>query len=422
MHYECSELPSGTKVFTVPMKDRRSATVAIWVRTGSRYESQKLAGISHFLEHMVFKGTRTRTAREIKESIEGSGGLLNAYTGEESTCYYAKVRAEDAGNAFGVLADMVAEPLLDPQEVEKERGVILEEIKMYRDQPSAYVQEMIGEVVWPAHPLGRPIAGEIESVSGIGDGDLKAYQALRYQPRNLVIGFSGNVGHRQALRWAREAFAGLRKPGIPGFESARSVKGARRPRLVPKKIGQIHFVMAFPGVSKHHHDRYLSQVLHVLLGANMSSRLFEEVREKRGLAYDIRTQVQFFEETGLFTVYGGVEKDKAKDAVRVVWEELRRIAREPVPGAELRRAKDYLLGQLDFVLEDTLEHALWLGEKVLYEEKLHEPEKIRKIVSCVSPAGIRRLARAMFTKRQMRMAVLGPKVDTIGRAVAALKG
>ena len=408
IQYQLSKLPNHLQVLTIPMRERDSASVAVWVRVGGRYEPKRFSGISHFLEHMLFKGTRRRTCREIKKEVEGVGGILNAFTGEEATCYFAKLLSHKFPGALDVLSDMVREATLPLKEFEKERPVILEEIKMYHDQPSQYVHEIMGELLWPNQPLGRTLAGTVETVTAIKRKDIAEYKRRYYQPENILISVAGPVAHAEVLGLAQKYFPSKETGAESRFERARIRQRVPRYHFIEKETEQTHFVVAFHGFSKLDPRRYALGTLNILLGGNMSSRLFEEVRERRGLAYEIRSAVGHYLDTGSINVSAGVENRKALLAIGVILKELKRITRRPISKDELRRAKDYFISQFLLGLEDTLDHLLWVGEKVLYSEDLPDRDEIVDSIEKVTIEDIQEVAKAVFQTPQLNLALIGP--------------
>lgn len=408
IRYQLTQLPNHLQVLTVPMRERESAAVAVWVRVGGRHEPKRISGISHFLEHMLFKGTRRRSSRQIKKEVEGVGGMLNAFTAEEATCYFAKLPAQHFPRALDVLSDMVREAALSTKELERERPVILEEIKMYRDQPSQFVYELMGELLWPDQPLGRSLAGTAESVSSIRRQEMLNYKKKYYQPQNTLVSVSGPTSHSQVLELARKCFSS--QPGGPPsrFKIARVRQSRPRFHFVEKDTEQTHLVLGFHAFSKRDPRRYALGLLNILLGGNMSSRLFEEVREKRGLAYEIKSSVGHYQDTGSLTISAGTENRKAALTLAVVMKELKKLARKPVPEEELRRTKDYFMGQFLMGLEDTLDHMLWVGEKVLYGEGLPDREEITRHIEKVSVQDIQKIARQIFQTPSLNLALIGP--------------
>ena len=415
-NYEFTTLENNLKVVTVPMRERDSAAVAVWVRTGGRYEPKGISGISHFLEHMLFKGTKRRTTRQIKEEIEGVGGMLNAFTGEEVTCYFAKLLTRHFPKAVDVLSDMTNNATLDSLETAKERTVILEEIKMYMDLPSHYVHDLMGELLWPDQPLGRPVSGTPETVAGITRTQLAGYKRKFYHPKNILVTVSGPVDHIEIVEQVRQCFPQKAHDSSSKFPKAVSRQRGQRTHFVEKKTEQTHFVIGMHGLSRFHRDRYKLGLLNIILGANMSSRLFEEVREKRGLAYEIRSGVGFYHDTGSVTVSAGVEAKKAPQAVRVILRELGKQRRSGVSEGELRRAKDYFMSQLSMALEDTLEHLLWVGERAL-DGELPDREKIQREVESVSRRDLQELSRRLFVNHNLNFALIGPIPPKVQRRI-----
>lgn len=417
MKYILNRLPNGLRVITVPMKDRDSASVAIWVKAGARFETKKNSGVSHFLEHMLFKGTRKRNTRQIKEEIEGVGGVLNAFTGEESTCYFAKLLLEHFPKALDVLSDMINHASLPPSETEKERGVILEEIKMYKDLPSHHVHDLMGELMWPDQPLGRMISGTEETVSKLSRSEIIGYKKKHYHPANLIVSVSGSVTPEQVMeqtaRWFNE------KGSFQESVFERAVERQIRPRTVflEKQSEQTHLVIALRGLSRFHPDRYTLGLLNVILGSNMSSRLFEELREKRGLAYEIRSGASFYQDTGVVSISAGVEKTKAPKAIQVILRELEKFRQKPVTEGELRRAKDYFMSQLYLAIEDTLEHLLWAGERVLDGGELPNHDKIRRHIESVTSRDIQETAKKLFVNKGLNLALIGPLAEKVQKEI-----
>lgn len=408
MDYELNELSNGLKVVTVPMHERDSVAVAIWVRVGGRFESRKISGVSHFLEHMLFKGTPKRTTRQIKEEIEGVGGMLNAFTGEESTCYFAKLLKDHYPKALEVLADMVNHATLAPVELRKERTVILEEIKMYRDLPAHYVHDLMGEILWPDQALGRPLAGTDKTVSAITRQEMFGFKQRFYHPRNILVSVSGPVAHAEVMSRARDFFPAASSKPASIFSKARSRQSSPRCFFIEKSTEQTHFVIGMHAFSRNHPDRYKLGLLNVILGANMSSRLFEEVREKRGLAYEVKSGINFFQDTGSVAISAGVESKKTPMAIAVILRELAKIRKKGVHDGELRRAKDYFMSQLYMALEDTLDHLLWVGEKALYGGEMPDRAEIQKGIEAVTVRDVQEVARQLFKTARLNLSLIGP--------------
>ena len=361
---------------------------------------------------MLFKGTRKRTTRQIKEQIEGLGGQLNAYTGEESTCYFAKVMKQNFESTFDVLADMINHATLKSRELEKERTVILEEIKMYQDLPSQFVQEKINTLLWPDQPLGRPIAGTKKTVSGMSRKDLLDYKNRHYHPSEILVAVSGELSPFWVEKLAAQSFNGSKKK-VANYQKASTRQRKPQVAIWERKTEQTHFVVGLHAVSKNHSDRYLMGLLNVILGANMSSRLFEEVREKRGLAYEIRSQYCGYQDTGIFQITAGVETGKTIQAIRVILKELEKIASAPVKAKELERAKEYYWSRLQMTAEDTLDHMLWAGEYYLYRDHPPAWQEIQEKIWEATPEDVRRVAESMIKNNRLNLAAIGPLKEPV---------
>ncbi|MBI3323275.1 MAG: insulinase family protein [Candidatus Omnitrophica bacterium] len=374
--YHRTELPNGLRILSAPRPEAESVSIGFWMGVGGRYESARVGGISHFLEHLLFKGTRARSSRQIKEAIEGSGGSINAFTDEEFTCALAKVQPKNLDVAVEILSDMVRRPRMEPKEVERERSVVLEEIRMYRDLPTQFVQEMLNNLLWPNHPLGRDVAGTPESLRRIRRKDLVAFQRRFYAPRNIVVAACGRLSHRELV----EQVTRLWRSAPPGRRPVcqRAVQRQRKPRLrvQAKETEQTHFSLGFHAFPRDHPQVHALSLLNVVLGGNMSSRLFQRVREERGLAYEIGSQVKRFRDTGLFSVSAGVEHKHLAPCLRVVLKELARVRRERVSPKEFEQTAEYLTGQILFALEDTMEHMCWIGESEMLLGRVEPVEVI----------------------------------------------
>jgi len=417
MTYQLTTLDNGLRVLTVPMANRDSAAVAIWVKAGGRYESKKISGISHFLEHMMFKGTPTRNTRQIKEAIEGVGGVLNAFTGEEMTCYFAKLLKQYYPRALDVLSDMVLHSTVPADELAKERPVILEEIKMYRDVPSHHVHDLMGELLWPDQPLGRTLAGSPETVSRMTRADILKYKKDYYHNSNILVSVSGDVDHDEVLAKVADIYKTRQPKKSSVFIPAKSAQTQPRTHYYEKTTEQTHLVIGLHALSRTHPDRYKLGLLHVILGANMSSRLFEEVREKRGLAYEIKSGISGYQDTGAFTVSAGVETKKTVRAVALIMKELAKIKGSFVRPGELRRAKDYFMSQVSLGVEDTLDHLLWAGEKALCSGELPDKAEIRREIETTTPEDIQRVAQGIFRTGNLNLSLIGPVPENMQREI-----
>lgn len=406
--YRQSELPNGMRVITNRLEGRDSVGLAVWVKVGGRYEPGKISGISHFIEHMLFKGTKSRSTKKIKEDVEGVGGMFNAFTSEESTCYFVKIPKAYFEQAFDVLQDMTNHATLPPEEFKKEKTVILEEIKMYMDLPSQYVHELMSELLWPEQPLGRPIAGTIKTVSGLGRDDLLHYLGSYYHARNFMVAVCGEIDHDRIVALAEKYFGHHANKKGSQFKPTSINRSHKRFYFLQKDTEQTHFVVGFHGLPRNDRKRYQLALLNVILGGNMSSRLFEEVREKRGFAYEIKSSLSFFHDTGAITISAGVQPDKTPQALKVIMRELSKLKEKNVTSNELRRAKDFFMGQLLLGYEDTLDRVLWFGERVMYGGDIPTIEEIRRDVENVTADDLRALSQKFFETSKIHLSLIGP--------------
>ncbi|HQJ15776.1 MAG TPA: pitrilysin family protein [Candidatus Omnitrophota bacterium] len=406
--YRKTKLDNGVRLISCPMKDRKSLALGIWVSVGSRYEEPHSAGISHYLEHMVFKGTRNYTCRQIKESIEGVGGSFNGFTSEEVTCYFVKMPSRYLDRSLDILSDMVAQPLLRDEDIRKERTVILEEIKMYKDQPQSYVYELLDGLLWPDHPLGTSTLGSERTVGSIDRQALRSYRSRCYSPANIVVSAAGAFDHGSLAEKVRACLGGLTGGQVNRFLPARPSQKAPQVRILAKDTEQSHLVVGFHGLKRNDPMRYCLSLLHIVLGANSSSRLFNEVREKRGLAYEIGTHVKFMADTGVFIVHAGVDNTKVENTVRLVFDGLQEIRDGLVGADELKRAKEYYLGQLTLAMEDTMDQMLWIGETTTTLDTTFSLDDIVREVKKVTANDIRGAARLLLRPDRINFAMIGP--------------
>lgn len=409
--YKKTVLPNKLRVITHEMKDRDSASLGIWIAAGGRYENTKNKGVAHFLEHILFKGSKKYSCDAIKELIEGVGGSLNAFTSEEYTCYYAKIPAKHLNQTFDVLSDMVFAPLISKEDVNKERGVILEEIKMYHDLPQHFVIELLEELMWTNHPLGMNLAGTFESVGGMSHDDLRAFHSKYYSLGNIVVSSCGKLSHETVVNLAKKKSAKIKPVSHEGWLKAKNSQPKSKAKFFRKDIEQMHLAMGAFGLEKDHADEHAYSLLNIILGGNMSSRLFDEVREKRGLAYAISSSAKSLNDTGLFMIRAGVDNKKIVEAVGVILKELDKIRKENVTKDEFTRAKDYYLGQILLGLEDTLEHMFWIGEGITSLNKTRTLKEILKEVNKVTIGDIKRVADRVFKENNVNLSIVGPLKD-----------
>jgi predicted Zn-dependent peptidase len=411
--YEKTILNNGLTVISHYMPSRVSISLGLWIKAGARYEGKNINGISHFLEHVLFKGTARRNCEEIKQAIEGIGGSFNGFTAQEMTCYLAKVPGEYLERALDVLADMVLNASLTPKDIEVERKVILEEIRMYKDLPSHFVMDLLTELLWPNQPLGRNIAGETDTVGQIDRKQLAAYKRSFYQLDNIIVAACGNLKHSRLLEECKKhlSVSPADKIERKGFVSAKENQTAPQWKFQVKKTEQTHLALGLHGLPKAHPGHFALNLLNIILGANMSSRLFREVREARGLAYDIGTSLKFFQDSGAFIVHAGIDNRRVVETLEIILAQLMEIKKNNVGAQELARAKEYYIGQLGLGLESTGDHMLWLGENFASLNKFLYPEKIIKQVKGIEAGDITRLADKILQTRSLNLALIGPLTD-----------
>lgn len=409
--YNRHHLPNGVTIASVRLPGMESVSLGVWVKVGGRYEKKAKAGISHFLEHLLFKGTETRSCTDLKEAIEGIGGTFNAFTGEEFTCYLVRALGKHLSTGVEVLSDMVLHATLTDEDIEKERRVILEEIKMEMDVPMHFVHELLNQLLWPEHPLGMELAGTPETIRALRRRDIVAYRDFYYNPKNIFVIAAGAVDHGRLVREVRKHFSKVsgKRPSFFLKVTRRSPKVAMH--FAFKKTAQTHLAMGLPALRRNHPDQRALSLLNVILGANMSSRLFQEVRENRGLAYEIGSHISRFHDTGALVIGAGIDAKKADESVRVILGELEKLKKERVGKEELHRAKEYYRGQLLLGLEDTTDHMLWMGESLVTLNRLMRPKEILNKIARTTPEEMRSIARRIFQNRSLKLALIGPQKE-----------
>jgi predicted Zn-dependent peptidase len=406
--FQKTTLPNGLRIVTSEMPRTRSVSICVFVGVGSRYEKPEQAGISHYIEHMIFKGTQRRPEpQEISAAIEGTGGIINASTEHELTVLWCKVAQPHFETTLDLLIDVLRNSLFEPESIEKERLVVFEELNMINDYPNYKVDALIDEMLWPDHPLGRDIGGTRESVGGISREMLLDFMDDCYTPSNIVISVAGNVSHDQVVEQLEGLCQGWDPKAPSSWTPFTGGQTSPQSRLEYRKTEQVHMSIAVPGVSLVDPDRYPLDLLSVILGEGMSSRLFVEVREKKGLAYDVHSGVAHFLDTGAFVVTAGVDPLRLYDALQTILEQLGGL-REGVPEEELERAKHLSTGRLLLRMEDTRAVASWMGnQELLLGNILHMDEVVEKVNS-VTVDDIRRLANEILVTARLNMAVVGP--------------
>ena len=402
-------LANGLRVLVSEMAEARSVSLAAYVGVGSRLEDRTNAGTSHFLEHMVFKGTAKRpTAQEISQTIEGVGGSVNASTDKEVTVFWSRVVARHYLLALDVVADMIRTPLLRDADVESERGVVVEELRMYRDQPQDRVHTLIEELLYPAHPLGWEVAGREPVVMGITPADLRGFMERGYAPERIVVALAGRLDPEEAVQAVSAHFGDLpaREP-LPVVPAP--PPGPLRTKRLAKRGEQAHLCIGWRGVPQEHPDKFALDMLNAVLGEGMSSRLFLELREKRALAYDVHSYASNFIDAGHVVIYAGVAPARAAEALEAALDEVARLRDETVGDDELLRVRDFAKGRIELRLEDTRGVSSWLAGQELFLGRVRGVEELCAIIDSVTPADIQRVARRYLRPELAYVAAVGPR-------------
>jgi predicted Zn-dependent peptidase len=398
-------LDNGLRIVTERMTQVRSVSIGVWLTRGSRHETAERGGIAHFVEHMLFKGTGTRSAEDIAQAIDSIGGQLDAFTAKEYASYYIKVLDEHLPLALDILADIVRNPAFDPDDIEREKKVVLEEIKMVEDTPDDLVHELFTQGFWENHPLGRPILGTKETVESFNAELLRDYFRGVYTAKNLIVSAVGNLEHDRVRELVAGKFGSLVESGEPVLDEA--------PRVSPKilvrnkELEQSHVCLGVGSYAQNHDDRYACYVLNTLLGGSMSSRLFQNVREKRGLAYAVFSGLSAYRDAGSFTIYAGCSNDAVGEVIDLCVEELRVVKNAPVPDSELQRSKDHLKGSLMLSLENTASRMSHLARQEIYFDRQFGLDETLTGIEQVTTADVQRVAADLFRNGSLSATVLG---------------
>ncbi len=403
---EMTTLANGVRIITETMPHVRSVSVGIWIGAGSRRESPEQNGVSHFIEHMLFKGTTRRSAEDIARSVDSIGGNLDAFTAKELVCFNTKVLDEHLSLAFDVLADLVLHPLFRPEDIEKEKGVILEEIKMEADSPDYLVHEIFSSNFWKDHPLGKPILGTRESVKRLDRDTILGYYAEVYSPANLIVTGAGNLTHERLVDLVREHFDTL-PPGAPQRPENVPSTHARIALRHKKALEQVHMCLGVPSYPLPHQERFACYVLNTLLGGGMSSRLFQNIRERQGLAYAVFSELNPYRDTGCLSIYAGTSLESARKVVQSIMNEFRELKEKPIPDEELRRAKDHLKGSLMLSLESTMSRMSNLARQEMYFSRFFTLDELVESIESVTAGDVQRIAVTFFDPKQIALTVLG---------------
>jgi predicted Zn-dependent peptidase len=409
--YQKTTLDNGLRVITETLPHTRSVSICIFIGVGSRYETEPQAGVSHFIEHLLFKGTPKRpSAREISGAIEGVGGILNGGTDKELSLYWCKVAQPHFHLALEVLADVLLQSKFDPKDIESERQVIIEEINMEKDSPAQLVNMLIDELLWPNHPLGRDIAGSKQSVAAISREMILDYLAHHYLPGNTVVAIAGAGEHQEIVTAVGQVLENWTSPKPRPEYSAYKEQKFPPLRIERKETEQANLCLALTGLSVFHPQRFTLDLLNVILGEGMSSRLFTEIRDRLGLAYSIHSYVEHFLDTGSITIHAGVEPKNLKVAITAILEQLSQL-KELVPEAELSKAKELSKGRLLLRMEDSRSVAGWMGGQEILTGQILSVDQVMSIIDAITAEELQQIAREILVANQLRLAVVGPVAE-----------
>jgi predicted Zn-dependent peptidase len=409
MHYKRTTLDNGLRLLTAPMPGMRSASIAFFFPVGSRYESRELAGVSHFIEHMLFKGTQQYpTARHISEAIEGVGGAFNGSTSKELTNYTARVPGEHLDEVMHVLADMVRNPLFEAAEIEKERNVIIEELRSTRDEPQEWVSQLIDETMWPDLELGRDDAGFEVTVAKLQREPMLAYLDEYYRPNGLVISIAGNIEEQHTIELIQTLFGDWQPHEQRSYAPCLPPVDVKPLAVINKATEQVNLCLGTLGMSYSSPDYYAFMLLNAILGDGMSSRLFQVIREEQGLAYDIGSYFNSYAETGNFIISAGIDASQTEAVVRAILQELERLCTTPVASDELARIKAYIRGSMLLGMEGTHQVASWLGSQESLRSDILDIDKMIALIEAVTPQDMQRIAQTCFAPSWRRLAIIGP--------------
>ncbi len=404
--YQKTVLDNGIRILTEKVPAAYSAALGFWVENGARHESRALNGASHFIEHLLFKGTRRRSALDIAKEIDSVGGALNAFTSHELSCYYAKVAGNKLPLVIDLLSDIFCHSLFDLDDIEKERRVILQEIHMVEDAPDERIHELFAQNFWPDHPLGRPILGNPQSVSSLDRSILLDFFAARYTGCNLIITAAGDLDHQQVVDSVASALGSLPK-GCRAETVAPAHRPVRQVNILNKKLEQVHICLGTAGLSQGHEKRYVGQILNSILGGSISSRLFQKLREERGMAYSVYSYLNTHADCGTLVIHAGVSPDEAGHAIGVILRELNLLNKQMVSAEELQAAKDQLKGQFMLSMESTDNRMTRLAKNEVYLQRILSPEEILANIEKVSANAIQQLAQNLFQDQGLVLQIVG---------------
>jgi len=410
--YWTTTLENGVRIATRPMPEMKSVSVGIWVAVGGRHETENLCGISHFLEHLLFKGTSKRSAKQITEEVEGVGGFINAFTTEDHTCFYAKAGSQHLPALADVLCDMYVNSLFAESEIARERDVIREEIMMYKDHPGQFSQELLTEAMWPRHALGRPLTGSIESITRIRREDLLKFVEKNYNGNSTVVTVAGNCSHDEVVRHFGDKLKNVAKGKPPEFQPWSEIKRDRRVLVANDATEQTHLALGYHAMSRTDERRHAMKLLSVILGENMSSRLFQQLRERYAYCYSVHSGTLVLEDSGLVSICVGLEPEKLQSALRAIHKELDKLRTRPPGKKELRQAQEYTVGQNELALESTTNQIMWMGESLLAYGSVIDPDEVQACFKRVTGDQIQEVANLCFAPQKMGLGLVGP-VDEV---------
>lgn len=407
--YNLVTMDNNAKVLTEKMAHVRSVSIGFFVDIGSRYETPDINGASHFIEHLMFKGTGRRTPKDIAEELDAVGGQLNAFTTKEYTCYYARVLDEHFDLAVDLLGDMLFESKFDPADIDRERNVIIEEIKMYEDTPDELVHDIFAGSIWRGHSLGQPIIGTADVINSLSRDSLYDYYKTHYNPGRMIVAVAGNINHDAVIDRLRPVFE---KREVK--ESPRQVNTPANKRQITcrnKDTEQVHLIVGAPGLKLDHEKIYVMQIINTILGGGLSSRLFQEIREQRGLVYSVYSYHSSYHDTGLFGVYAGLSKQNVDEVLALIFKQVRDIQVNGVKEEELHRAREQLKGNLYLSLENVNTRMSRLGKSQMYLGRVVAPEEIINKVNKVTISDIQELAKEVLDPQGFSLASIGPWDD-----------